>query len=275
MEPYEAITVFESALRDSIEYILGDAWRGDLGADKLQRLSHAQETEREGRPEVFHPIRDLDYLYTLDLVRLVKSNWDKFAPVFRSKSMMYAYCSILIKYRNAVAHGRTLAPFEENLLVGAAGQVQALWSHHLGKNNPRGFYYPVIESLVDDIGRPGLAAGQVGFRSSASYRRVPVGVAVSFRGRASAPRSGNLTWGYSVGPATGVTWRKFEEISTSESLSFDYSFREEDVREDLRIVITIINSSRFHRYPEGVSFDAPRCDDYRHFYFSVNPPRWP
>ena len=261
-----ALAGVEIALRLAVRAVFPD-WQEELHADQLKRLEKVRRTETNKKEGVQASDDLLDYLELHKLVSLIQDNWSKFEPVFEDEQQTKVLLSLVCKFRNSVAHSRDLVKFEQDLVRGVSGMLRNQVSMFRTSSENAARYYPVIESLTDSFGRPGISESN--WRERNLHQRIDVGHPLSVRGRASASRGREIRWyvlwtdeGLFVGGCPGEKW---DLIAAGEDVEFDVEVNERVIGEKKELLIAIVADSKYHRSTTG-------WDDLRAFHFSVSPP---
>jgi hypothetical protein len=156
MEPTEAISACEGAMRNVIRLMMGDSWATSLTSAQRSQVQRSMENEHQRREGVIVSDDLLAFADTRHLTKVIGSNWETFAPVFENRVRTGVSFEALTSYRNAVQHGRRLVPFERDLLSGISGQIRNMITLHLNRVQEARRHYPVIESATDSLGNVGL-----------------------------------------------------------------------------------------------------------------------
>lgn len=270
MEPSDALTSFENALRLAIRAVLGGEWTTAPGAPSLEALTKRMTEERARRDGVSVSTDLLDYAMTTDLTQLVRRNWEQFKPVFDDQKRTMTYFGIVEDVRNTIAHGREVMPHEKSLLAGATGQLRLQVSEYQSSADGSRTYYPTIERITDSFGNPPTDA----VVPAVDRRRVNVGDVLSFSGYASGGRGRDVRWLLARMPTetpTSVLSVAFPRsnpavVAVGNEVQFSYTVSESDVMEYFWIGIVIAADSKFHRHA------GHGWDDVASFGYSVNPP---
>lgn len=254
MEPTEAINALEVAFRDLIRMVWGDQWleKSKLPRAPLEAKLNEEQAKRRGA-KVSTDL--LDYTEFTQLGNVLLANWGDFAPALGKKKYAEAYIDRLNGLRNAPMHSRVLLPFERDLLAGLVGEFRNLIAIYRSERGPDMQYYPVIESAVDSFGNSSLGMNETGIR-------LKIGDVVSFSCSASDPQGRELTWEISS-QLTPTVLNKIARQRGNE-VALDWIVDEREVGEEVRIVITVTSSGKYHR--------RSGHDDARFFSYSVDPP---
>jgi hypothetical protein len=162
----DALTAVENVLRDLVEETLhaqfGDEWLAESGlsSDRTAALAQRREEERQRR-EGAHKVEERLIYYSdlSDLDRILKKNWQLFAPCLGDHKTMEIYMNRLIDFRHPDRHGRDLLPFEQQLLFGITGEIRNKITIFSSEKDPSQNYFPRIEYVRDSFGnvaKPGL-----------------------------------------------------------------------------------------------------------------------
>ncbi|MGW4295067.1 hypothetical protein ACWEH1_18695 [Micromonospora chersina] len=153
MEHGEALAAVETALRNIVRQIMGDAWQAATGAPDLERLREKQQEARRRRDGSVVADDLLAFVEWHHLTGLIERNWAAFKPVFDDLARTKVFFGILSDYRNDVAHSRELNDFEKHLLVGSSGQLRNQIAIYRGQAVGSSAYYPTIERAWDNFGK--------------------------------------------------------------------------------------------------------------------------
>lgn len=251
---YTEIARTEVALRDLVRLILGDGWGAQLDAETVQRIEQRRDEDRARRRGV-RPGGDLlDYTELTQLARVIYRNWDQgFSAVIGPKrSHLERDLERLGAIRNAVAHTRTLLPFEEHLAAGIGGYLRNRIAIYRSEMNEAARYWPTLESVTDSFGSTRQGSGQW----SGPETTIRVGDTVTFNCRATDPEGARLRWTFGT--------RSFSDESEGEDVTFAWTAAEQDVGESTYVSIRLYADRPHHRF-DGAS------DGYVYFGYTVLP----
>lgn len=227
---------------------------------KLEEKRSEEMRRRDG----VHIVDDLlSYTEFYQLVDMIAKNWEKFSPIFDDKARTIAYLGSVEDVRNNIAHSRQLVQYERDLLSGIAGQIRNQVALYRSNEEESRNYYPLIESLRDGFGNEGRGTGFAGPPAS-RLARLDVGHVLEFTGSAFSATNSPVKWYLSGTNLAQV------EVTEGNDVTFSFTVTEECVGESFSIFIIIVADSKYHRYP--MAMGSMNCDDYREFYYSVNPP---
>ncbi|MEE6282339.1 SAV2148 family HEPN domain-containing protein [Georgenia sp. MJ170] len=269
MEPTAALHSIETVLRTAIHRVFdGDDWLAATGAPRQDSLIEKQTTERSRRDGVVVSTDLLEYADTPHLTTMVLKSWEQFKPIFEDKKRTEAYFGIISDVRNAIAHSRSLVPFERDLLSGVAQHLSNLLSLSETSGDATRRYYPTIEEVGDSLGNVGSKTWSPG---DGTVLRLEVGQKVRFQGRAVSARGRNIKWHMSC-ERVGEMYAEVWEIGTGAVLDYEWTVAESEVREFAEYAISIASDSKYHRHTSVVLSARVPLDDVRYFTYSVNPP---
>lgn len=258
MDPDKSLHSIETALRLATFIMLPD-WERANGAPDLGRLADRQREEAARRDGVTVSSSLLDYTMTTELTKLVLSNWETYKPIFADMARTKVYFGILEDVRNAIAHGRELVPYEQNLLEGIAGQIRNQVSAYRTENDPSALHYPLIERVTDNFGRDGF---------SHDKPRLNVGDELKFSASAFGVGGRENRWRLRWSNSRSRL-EESEEVARGNDVSIAMIIDECHVSESLSVVISLCTASTFTRHSDSIEGNY---DDHRQFEYSVNPP---
>lgn len=158
LEPSLALNACESALRELMSYAYEKAY-GQAWLDKVSTpdrrgawAARAKDEASRRRGAAAVPAAGLAYSEFYELVEIVEKYWEPLAPALRKKEDTLVLLNRVERLRNTPAHSRPLLNFEEDLLSGIAGLIRNLVTIYMSAQDPRGDYYPRIESVTDSFG---------------------------------------------------------------------------------------------------------------------------
>jgi hypothetical protein len=267
LEPGEAVAVFETALRTAIRELL-PSWQSKLGAEAVARLRDKQVEDDKKRDGAVTSADLLDYTETTQLTRLVEKNWETFKPVFQDQARLKVMFGLVLDYRNPAQHNRELLGFERDLLSGGAQQVRNQVGIYRSTSGSRSRFYPVIESAVDDRGRPGVRPGLDVYPMR--IERYSVGDEIVVRARAASSRSFENRWFVTLVDFSQFGISKSGKApdnvaATGEDVELRYRFTTADVGENRVLEVYLTTTSAYHRHGKWL-------DDNALFRVAVDPP---
>jgi hypothetical protein len=257
VEPSEAITALEVALRTLIASVLSDAWI-EQGKLDVSALEARREEERKSRDGAVISDDLLAFAHLYELRRVINRNWDVFKLALGEKKRLDVYLDRLEDFRNAPSHSRSLLPFERDLLSGMVGEIRNKVTLFRTTQGPDMEYYPKIEQVTDSFGNSPSTGLESGPRL-----RLKAGDVVQFQCRGWDPQDRNLTWELRIG-RSGLDGSVTTEAVGAE-VTLTLVINERMVREHLLVEILMRSDGQYHRN----GFYDELCD----FYYAVDPPR--
>lgn len=278
MEPTAALQSVETVLRTAINRVFeGEIWLQAPGAPKKEDLVLKRTAEEKRRDGVVVSSNLLEYaeIHHLTAIIIHQASWEKFKPIFEDKKRIEAYFEIVKDVRNAIAHSRTIVPYERELLSGAAQHLSNLLSLHGLSDDATQRYYPTIEDVVDSFGTAGRPLGKEHWYAEYADTPTPrleVGQVVKFSGRAVSARGKDITW-YWMTSLPNEIFPQIAEIGTGLELNYEWTVTEKEVREYADYTVYIVSESNYHRHSAlYLGGNKVPADDARHFTYSINPP---
>lgn len=177
LEPGQALQALETALRSLLSFV----FEQKFGTDWLEQVTKPEQIEawnarasteaaRRGKRGIHTvPSAGLSYANLYELIKIADTHWEPLSTALGGdRKRALALLDRADQLRNSVAHNRPLAPFEQDLLAGIAGQTRNQVTLFMSAADPAGDIYPRIESIEDSFGRriesatvDGELAGQV------------------------------------------------------------------------------------------------------------------
>lgn len=268
LEAAQALTTLEAALRVVTREVLGENWKTSFTASQVARFDRSRTRDLERRHGVCASGDLLDYTETTDLTKIIRENWETFAPVFHEKERTFGFPKVLDDMRYSVAHSRDLVPFERDLISGINGQLRqqiALWRN---RDDPSTRFYPRIESVKDNYGIEGREEVHV-WASTPRTQRLSVGDVLTFTGSAYGQQERPVLWYVRRYGLDNYTTADIIDPVQAEGdrAELTYTIIESDVAETFSLHVYISTQSRYHR--KGT---AQKYDDSRSFTYAVDPP---
>lgn len=273
LEPTIALTTCENALRELMSYVYcdryGEGWLNVVATEK-QRVQWAMRAEaekartRRGVAIVDEP--GLTYANFFDLLSIANNHWEQLAPALDKKQISYRLLERFEQLRNAVAHGRTLLTFEQDLLAGIAGQIRNQVTHYMSSQDPAGEYYPRIESVFDGLGHRinggGPVTGEVvGYQITGKVLRP--GDRVGFVAIGTDPQERPLRWDLESSQTNLLLDSKVSQVG--EPVELEWVVNDGDVTESAIVQLFMYaEDSKYRRYR--------RFDHRAYFHYIVRPP---
>lgn len=242
MEPSDAISYIETDIRS----VLRDVLKGEYGFDKnlsaeLQQRWAAEQKKR--RPAVVtSDLLDYAHLGELKTIIIKKENWPKFADAFGNKTEFDVLMSIVIRYRNSVAHSRTLLPYERVHLEGIAGLIRTQVTRFRSEQSVDGKYYPIIESVTDSFGNEAKLRTEFN-EPTPTGLKLRVGDVVTVKCVGTDPQGRRLTWKISRGPLGGLV-----DTQTGGEVTLRWTVERRDVAMNVYIRIEMSSDGEYHRH---------------------------
>ncbi len=254
MDVGDALNVAENALRDVVELVLrkavGPDWLSTVGVpeDRLAVWRARREEEPRRRPGGEAEQRLLYYADYFHVVELIQKNWEKgFDKCFGNRKRFDVYVDRLGAFRNPDAHSRALMPFEQNLVLGMAGELRQeiglFLSHGAGEDEQE--HFARIEEIRDSFGTRAVGHGLEGPRVGEPTLVLRPGDEVSFSGRGWDPEGRPLRWEVWLSnrkerfplEGTEIEWRWQIEIS--------------DIGEKSAVMFSLESGRPYHRERGG------------------------
>jgi len=268
MEPSEAISATENAIRLIVSNVLGDTWRSLVPEATLRKIQRYHDTDLAKRSGVFLGDDLLAYTEFPVLLDIVRADYAKFEPVFGDQTRTEAAFLLMTDLRNAVAHSRELVTFEREILSGTSTRIRNQIQEFRTAAEPVSAHYPLIESAVDGFGNAGTP-GLYYIPAGRQLLRLEVGDRVTLRLRAIDPRGRGLNWrilavqgSYN---AVGVPPWVGEPDAVGSPAEIEFTVTENHVDEEFLIRVWLIHGGeKYHRHKTH--------DDAVTFGYAVNPP---
>jgi hypothetical protein len=261
----DALAMIERTLRRAVVTAMPD-WAAQLNSERYAALTKARDREQSQRKGVVTSDQLIDYTETVQVVKLIRENWSLFQPIFGSKDRTEAFFGILLDVRNPTAHSRELLNFERDLLSGIAGSLSNQLAMYESNLSDEARFYPVIETVVDQVGRSATRPPIIGrpFEAPPTAIRVAVGDTLAFKCEAVPARGFAVHWAFML----GVEGVPFAGLGSDEGEGAIVEFRHvvttNDVGEHRQATITLWSDSRYRRYGQ--------YDDRVSLLFNVSPP---
>jgi hypothetical protein len=243
----EAITRVENVLRDLIEETLrqrhGDDWLAHLSVseEELDSWRKKQQEDRKRRGSEIAEERLLYYADLHDLAPILKKNWQLFSLCLGDLKEIEVYLGKLEDLRPPQAHGRTLLPFEKNLVLGISGDIRQKVTVYRSKQSPESEFFARIESVKDSLGNV-LAESDSKLGMVVAKEVLRVGDEVIFSCSGWDPNGRPLLWALSI---IGTPPARTEQgWSTDDSLVWHVS--ETDIGESTQAQIFMRSQGPYH-----------------------------
>lgn len=239
-------------VRAVLEVKLGPDWlaKSGLSQDRLDRIPQRVEEERKRRKSVRTSVEPVEFLEVTDLATVIHKNWADFKPILGDKKQMDVYLARLAAFRNPTAHSRPLMHHEEMLLAGIAGEIRNLATIYRSSQDVTGNYYPVIETIHDNLGHSTGPTNGQSLHVVATGAWLQVGDVLRWECAARDPQGRELKW--ELRPLQGT---RVEAVG--ETASLEWTVREQDVGDRCHMHIVLLADSKYHRhtgYDDGVYF---------------------
>lgn len=274
LEPTIALTTCENALRELMAYVYreryGDNWLNKVATEK-QRAQWVERAEAEmARTKRGVAVVDapgLSYAQFFDLLAIADTYWEQLVPALDKKQVTYRLLERFEQLRNAVAHGRSLLVFEQELFSGIAGQIRNQVTHYMSKEDPAGEYYPRIEFFIDSLGNridgSGPVTGELlGHLITGKILRP--GDRVGFTATGTDPQDRPLRWDL-MSSQNGLTLDS-KVSQAGDPVQLEWVVDDGDVTETAVIELLM--------YAEDSKYKRFRHFDHRtYFSYVVRPPR--
>lgn len=268
LEPAVALSTAERALRELLHATVGRR----VGVEWLERITKPESVARwRGRMEEERRARKgtaavsgdlLDYVQLFELLVILNKNWSDVSDALGKQKVTMPLLERLEDVRNAVAHGRELLPFEEDLIAGIAGEIRNRVTIYMSTRDPAGDPYARIESITDGFGNT-----MAGHETTESYNPIILtkltvrpGDVITFTCRGTDPVGRPLRWQLVAG-RSGVT----EAEAEGRDVAMQWVVTSEHVAQSVNVIIRMTAESQFHRWIEGI--DGLALYNYR-----VDPP---
>jgi len=251
-EPIRSLATAENVIRDLIEEVLaleyGDRWldRAGVTAQRLAKWNERRSEEKRRREGSVITDRLIYYSDLTDLPVILHANWNLFAPCLGDWKTIDVYLQRLVDFRLALMHGRSLLPFEEELVRGIAGEIRnrvTLWKA-MGKDEVE--HFARIEQVTDSFGNV-ATSGRVANTGLVLHP----GDEVRFLLAGWDPRGGALRWSAIV-----VGDPDSDPIHFDGTRAF-WSVKAKNIRDPAEVIFYLSGSTDYHRhttYDDAVSF---------------------
>ena len=245
MDHEEALTTTENVLSELIADTLTSKYGGDwidqrVDENTRDRWRDRLTEEQSRRKGAKVDDRLIYYSELADLRKLLKNDWDVFAPCFGSLKTMELDMKRLITYRHPEHHGRELLPFEQHLVLGITGEIRNKVTMFRSERDPEEEYFPRIEYVGDSFGNVARPP-QNDINTDLTLRP---GDAVTFTCRGWDPKGEPLDWRWDVGARSGGPHR----LVSNNEFTWDVKIR--DVALEQGIWVFLISRRPFHRHQE-------------------------
>jgi hypothetical protein len=148
------INEYENILRRIVITVLGEVDNTDykVSPERIEKWKEKREIESKKYKGTLSEKRIIYYSDFYDLEVIIEKNWAKFKKVLHDKKKFFALFSIMDTFRNTIAHGRSLFSYQEKLVEGITGDLQATLVKYHNKNMSIDDYFIKILKMSDDLG---------------------------------------------------------------------------------------------------------------------------
>lgn len=198
----------ENSLRDLITLILseeyGENWVEKSGVTP-ERISVWRAKMKEDKHT--HDNRILYYSDFYDLSTCIEKNGSLFNPILKDTKLIKVFLDLLNKFRNAIAHGREILPYQSNLISGMCGYVRTEIIKYRSKKETNEDCFARIEFAQDNLGNflKVESMSELGHPIYGKQTLRP-GDTLEFLVRASDPENAQLE--YCLSDPSGYEWVK-------------------------------------------------------------------
>ncbi|MBA3520184.1 MAG: hypothetical protein H0T75_21680 [Rhizobiales bacterium] len=255
MDVGDALNVLENSLRDVVELVLrkgvGPEWLASVGLPEERVNSWRQRREEEPRRRPGGEVeqRLLYYADFYGVVDLIQKHWAKgFHECFGNRKRFDVYVDRLGAFRNPDAHSRALLPFEQNLVIGMAGELRQeiglFLSRGGGADEPE--YFARIEEVRDSYGMRVVGHGADQSGSGRSNVTLRPGDEISFAGKAWDPDGRDLKW------EIFLSNRKERIHLEGASIEWQWRLETRDIGEESSVLFAVESGRPYHRHRDGL-----------------------
>ncbi|WP_282019173.1 Swt1 family HEPN domain-containing protein [Salegentibacter mishustinae] len=148
------INEYENNLRLIITDILGSGDNSDykVSDKRIQNWKEKREIERKKYKDILVENRLIYFSDFYDIKTIIHKNWEKFTRILGDKKRFEVFFDEIEKYRNTLAHGRTLTTSQENLLNGIIADLKNAITIYRNKNEMKEDYFIRIIKVSDNLG---------------------------------------------------------------------------------------------------------------------------
>ena len=146
------INEYENLLRDIIIYHLGsDALNYKITPERIQIWKAKKDIDDKRKIGLVED-RIIYYSDFYDLKTIILKNWEVFLPLFGNKKRFEIFFEEVERYRNSIAHGRSLLKSQLLLLEGILYDQKNLRAMYHNKNEMKNDYFIRLNKVSDNLG---------------------------------------------------------------------------------------------------------------------------
>lgn len=148
------IQEFENLLRTIISIVLGeiDTTNFKVNSDRTAKWQEKREIEKKKHNGILLEKRIIYYSDFYDLEKIIVNNWEIFKDIFQEKKRFEVFFKEIETYRNTVAHGRKLLPYQEQFICGILGDLKTkIIIFHNKRMNTDDYFIKIIK-INDNLG---------------------------------------------------------------------------------------------------------------------------
>ena len=148
------IQEYENLLRTIISNVLGSADETDfkVTAERIDKWKDKREIEKKKFDGILTETRILYYSDFYDLNVIISKNREIFKAIFDDKKRFEIFFNEIEAYRNTIAHGRQLLPYQQHILEGIVGDLKTKLVLHHNKNVNTDDYFIKLLKISDNLG---------------------------------------------------------------------------------------------------------------------------
>jgi hypothetical protein len=188
---------YENTLRSLIIQILSNEFGCEyekyfgVTAGRLQAWKDKQEEYKRKMRGVETETRLIYFSDFYDLKKIITSNWVLFKGIFKEKKRFEVFFLEIEKYRNEVAHGRTLLLFQEYLISGILGDLKTQLILYRCKNMNEDDFFLKIMKVNDNIGNV-FDLNSLGSYANMNHKYIRPGDILEFHVEAYDPKGRDI-----------------------------------------------------------------------------------
>lgn len=148
------VNEFENTLRSLIIKVIGDADDSPykISEERIITWKEKREIELKKFHGVLSEQRLLYFSDFYDLRTIIHKNWESFLSILIDKKRFEVFFSEVEKFRNTLAHGRTLTSSQTNLLNGIITDLKNQVTIYHNKNEMKEDYFIHVTRVSDNLG---------------------------------------------------------------------------------------------------------------------------
>lgn len=148
------IKAYENTLKHIIVDVLGasDKTNYNISDDIKEKWLEKRNFESLKSTGSLNERRIIFYADFYDLKIIIKNNWEKFEPIFKSKERFLVFFDEVNDYKNAIDLGLSLTKSQEEILSGIIADVKNSHTIYSNKNSNRNDYFVLINQVTDNVG---------------------------------------------------------------------------------------------------------------------------